>query len=190
MHPRRTSPAEPPERRGLAILVAIALLAIVVAIRSQLRAERTQAGGDAPAVELAMLDGERVALASLRGSVVLLDFWATWCPPCVESLPVVAEVGAELASEGVVTVAVSGDQGRSREEIVRRFLKRHGLESLRVALDDGEVAAAFSVTALPTLVVLGRDGRVVATHQGGADEAELRALVARALEAPPRGESS
>src|SRR5690606_5276221 len=140
-------PAPPPDRTGRWLLVAIGLLALAIAVRAALRPAPAPVGSGPLPLALAMLDGSTLELPSLRGRVVLLDFWATWCTPCVESMPVVERVGRALASRGLVTVAVNGDAGPKREERVRAFLARHGLGGLQVALDDGRVAAACGVTA-------------------------------------------
>ncbi|WP_373045993.1 TlpA family protein disulfide reductase [Vulgatibacter sp.] len=181
-------PRQPRDPWGRLILVAIAVIGVLVAIEWMQRPQLPSAGSDAPRVAFALLDGdEPVDLAAWRGKVVLLDFWATWCPPCVESMPVVHKVAADLADEGVVAVAVNGDDAERREELVRHFLRKHQLEGLSVALDDGSAARAFSVTALPTMVVIGRDGRVAGAHLGALDEATLRALLAPALAASVPG---
>jgi len=178
-----TLPPEPRDPRGRLLLAAIAALLVAVGIVSVGRDGHRlpAAGSDAPTVEIPLLDGGTLDLAALRGKVVVLDFWATWCAPCVESMPVVRKVGEELAGKGVVTVAVNGDDGDRREELVRHFLRRQKLEGLTVALDDGSAARAFEVTALPTLVVIGRDGKVATAHLGAVDEPLLRSLVTATL---------
>ncbi len=142
-------------------------------------------GSEPRAFELSLLDGDKLSLDSLRGKVVLLDFWATWCPPCVASMPVVHRVARDLEASGVVTVAINRDDvaPEKREALIRRFVETHGLDGLQVALDDGEAAGVFRVRALPTLVVLGPDGKVAASHLGGIDEATLRRLLAPIVQA-------
>lgn len=140
-------------------------------------------GMDAPVLSLSLLGGGEERLEDLRGRVVVLDFWATWCPPCVKSLPVVHRVAAELAPSGLVLLAVNRDDGPGREERVKAFLERHGLGDLPVALDDGMAAGSFGVRALPTLVIVGRDGRVQAAHVGAMGEEALRDLFRGALAA-------
>lgn len=180
-------PAEPKDRWGRLILLAIALIAVVATIGYLRRPGLPAAGSDTPQLQLALLDGERVGLDAWHGKVVLLDFWATWCQPCIASMPTVHRVAEDLADEGVIAVAVNGDVSDKREQLVRHFLRKHELEGLRVALDDGSAAEAFSVTGLPTMVVIGRDGKVAATHLGAADEAELRKLLEGALAPTPQG---
>lgn len=178
---RENVPGEPRDRWGRIALIAVLVVAVLISVQALRRPKLPAAGSTVPPLSLAMLDGPPVALESLRGQVVLLDFWATWCPPCVESMPVVERVGRELAPRGVVALAVNRDDAPKREELIRRFLTRHGLEGLRVALDDGTAANAFGITGLPTLIVLDRDGQVAAAHLGSIDEGGLRGLLEKVL---------
>jgi len=135
-----------------------------------------------PDLALPLLEGGETRLEDLRGKVVVLDFWATWCPPCVESLPALGRVTREFSGPDLVTLTVNRDDGPDREAKVRAFLDRRGLSDLAVALDDGRAAGALKVRALPTLVVLDRDGRVAMAHVGAMDEGSLRELFASARE--------
>lgn len=181
-------PTEPRDRWGRIALVAVLVLALLISLQALRRPRLPTPGSEVPPLTLAMLDGPPIELHSLVGDVVLLDFWATWCPPCVESMPVVERVSRELGPKGVVAIAVNRDDAPKREQLVRRFLERHRLDDLQVAMDDGRAAAAFGITGLPTLIVLGRDGQVAATHLGSIDELGLRRLVEKALQAgPPEG---
>lgn len=175
---------EPRDRWGRVVLLAVLLVAVLITMQALRRPKLPTPGTELPHLTLAMLEGPPIELEALKGNVVLLDFWATWCPPCVESMPVVERVSRELAPRGVVAIAVNKDDAPRREALVRHFLEKHGLENLPVALDDGPVASTFGITGLPTLVVLGRDGKVAATHLGSIDEKGLRRLIDRALEAP------
>jgi thiol-disulfide isomerase/thioredoxin len=138
-------------------------------------------GGAAPELSFSLLGGGEAHLDDHRGKVVLLDFWATWCPPCVKSLPVVHRVAQEFGEEDLVTFAVNRDDGRNREALVEAFLARHGIEGLDVALDDGTAAGTLGVRALPTLVLIDREGLVPSVHVGAMGEDDLRALLTRAV---------
>lgn len=168
--------------RGRLIVLLVAVVAglfLLQIARGGLGSHLPRLGSDVPPLEFQLLDGSTVGLESLRGKIVLLDFWATWCPPCVDSMPIVDKVARELEKDGVVTVAVNRDdlEPEKRGALIRRFLERHELQGLQVALDDGSAADAFHVRGLPTLVVLGPDGKVAAAHLGGIDETELRRLI-------------
>ena len=146
-------------------------------------------GKPAPAVTLKLLEGQKqVPLASLKGKVVMLDFWATWCGPCRISMPQVQKIFREYEARGVDAFAVNTDvDARDRDIHVREFMMQNGL-TLPVAIDgdDSKAQDAFGVASLPTLVVLDRQGAVAFSHIGTLNmalERELRAALEAALEA-------
>lgn len=117
----------------------------------------------APDMTLSLLDGDEVALASLRGQVVVLDFWAIWCKPCVMALPLVAAVTRELADKGVAFYAVNERDPRVK---VESFLKEKNLD-VTVALDESAAAGeAFGVDAIPHSVIIDKKGIVRKVHIG------------------------
>lgn len=117
----------------------------------------------APAIKLQPLDGEALDLASLKGKVVVLDFWATWCKPCVMALPVVTQVTTELADQGVVFYAVNQ---RESEDVVRKFLADKGLD-MAVAMDPkGNAGRAFGVDGIPHSVLIDKKGMIRKVHVG------------------------
>lgn len=122
-------------------------------------------GEQAPRFELAMLAGETLALdQTLREhEVVILDFWATWCPPCRRGLPLLDELAKEQAERGVVVYAINL---REDDQTAADYMEREGL-SLPIAFDrDGAVAGEYGVTGIPQTVVIDGDGRVRAVHVG------------------------
>ncbi len=138
----------------------------------------------APDFTVPTLAGDsKVKLSDLRGRVVLLDFWATWCPPCREELPVLQGLYGQFSRHGLVMLAVN--QREDRQE-ARDFLSRQGLDIPVVLDEDGRAAAAYKVTALPTVYLIGKDGAVL-QHWTGYNpngETELRKAIAGALAAP------
>lgn len=119
-------------------------------------------GAAAPAFRLPARTGT-VALDSLRGRVVLVDFWASWCGPCGQSFPWLADLQKRLESRGLTIVAVSLDKSRSAADA---FLARRDAP-FTIAFDPaGVTAEAFGVRAMPTSVLVDRAGRVVRVHPG------------------------
>lgn len=139
-------------------------------------------GKEAPAIKLPLLDGGDFDLAAHKDkNVVVLDFWATWCGPCVQAMPVIDKVAEELAGEGVVLYAVNLQEDA---EAVKSFLAEKMLQ-VNVALDSkGELAQKFGVQAIPQTVLIGRDGTVQVVHVGfsGNLEEELRSELKALLE--------
>lgn len=118
----------------------------------------------APDFALQAADGGRVALSELRGQVVVLNFWATWCAPCRKEMPWFNEAHREYADRGVSIVGVALDERGWRA--VTPFLKQHGIE-YPVVMAGPKTARAFDpVEPLPTTVFLDRSGGIVARHHG------------------------
>jgi peroxiredoxin len=130
-----------------------------------IRQERSPlVGKAAEPVKLSTLNGEEFDLASHIGrNVVMLDFWATWCGPCVQEMPLLTEVAREFAAQGVVLCAVNQ---REDARTVRAFLTRQKLD-IQVALDShGEAANKYDVRGLPTLVLIDKSGIIQSVHVG------------------------
>ena len=117
----------------------------------------------APDFQLPTADGGTVRLADLRGKVVYLDFWATWCPPCRRSFPWMNTLHERYHDQGLVIVAVSLDHSHKNME---RFLGETRPRFI-VAFDrEGEVGDRYHVQAMPTSVIIDREGRIRRIHQG------------------------
>lgn len=114
-------------------------------------------GKDAPAFKLQGLDSKPVALADLKGKVVVIDFWATWCPPCRASLPHLNKLYDAQKEKGVQVFALDEQEDKGD---VETFVKDTKL-TVPVLLDsEGKVGAQYGVTGIPQTVVIGKDGKV------------------------------
>jgi peroxiredoxin len=138
-------------------------------------------GKPAPPVKLDIYAGGKFDLAAQKGKVVILDFWATWCGPCVQALPVISKVAESFADKGVVFYAVNLQEDA---DTVKKFFVDEKLE-VPVLMDlKGETAAAYLAAAIPQTVLVGKDGSVQVVHVGlSADlektlTAELESLLA------------
>jgi len=112
-------------------------------------------GGPAPDFRLENLDGKSISLGDFRGKPVLINFWATWCPPCVSEMPFLQQVYEEWSGKGLVVLAIN--IGESPSE-AKRFLQTHNL-SLTVLLDtEGKTAEKYNITGIPTTFFVDSDG--------------------------------
>jgi peroxiredoxin len=125
---------------------------------------------------LTALDGKTYSLEALRGKVVLLNFWATWCPPCRKELPDLDKLYREFGKQGFVVLAIS-DEGRAT---VEGFLAKQTY-TFPVLLDpDRKVHSAFDVEGIPKNFLFGRDGKLVGQTIDMRTEAQFREMLARA----------
>lgn len=109
--------------------------------------------------------GGRVGLADFRGQVVLVNFWATWCAPCVHEMPSLDRLQARLGPEGLLVMAVSQD--RKGLAAAEPFYREQGLDNLEIFLDPkGDFARAMGVAGLPTTLLLDDQGRIVGALEG------------------------
>ncbi|WP_205519660.1 TlpA family protein disulfide reductase [Pyxidicoccus caerfyrddinensis] len=181
--------APPPPRKGLGTKVVLGLLAalglagvVYLGVMEAQRAKLVPDGTSAPSMVLERHGGGTLKLEELKGQVVMLDFWATWCPPCREEMPSLVKLAKEYEPQGLVFVAASRDDGPRAPRLVEAFMKRT-LPDLQpyVVYASDEVAQAFQVTALPTLYFLDREGKVMDAQRGSMSEDALRRRIERAL---------
>jgi cytochrome c biogenesis protein CcmG/thiol:disulfide interchange protein DsbE len=159
------------------VLVAVALGALVL---SRLPSTSpTAIGSVAPDFTLASLDGEPIRLADLRGRPVIVNFWASWCGPCIEEFPLLRDAAARHEADGL---AVIGVVYRDRAEAAREFMERHG-GTWAAAMDPGEqVATAYGVVGPPETYFIDRDGTIVARNIGQVTAATLDDQLAAIIE--------
>jgi thiol-disulfide isomerase/thioredoxin len=122
-----------------------------------------------------------VSLASLRGRVVVIDFWATWCAPCVLQVPILNEFHAAHRGDGVEVLGVAVDAEGA--EAVGPFVEEHGVR-YPVLLGSESLARDFGALGFPTLFVVGPAGRIETVHIGVIDPETLAAAVAAARATP------
>jgi len=144
--------------RGAAKLAAgLAILTLVAVSGVRWRAgPAPPLSSPAPALRLPGLDGSTTDLAAFRGRVVVLNFWASWCPPCVHEMPSLEGLHRTLGPEGLVVVGVSVDED---EQALRSFVEEQGI-TFPILLDPGgrHAATAYGTLDFPTTFVIDRDG--------------------------------
>jgi len=133
-----------------------------------------------PAPQTAFKDssGKALSLAAFKGRVVLLNFWATWCAPCVREMPTLDSLQARLGDQGLAVVAVSEDTGGLA--VVSPFFKQYRLGNLEIYLDPtGDLSRSFGLKGLPTTLLIDAEGHVVGGLEGPAewDSPDARSLI-------------
>lgn len=149
-------------RRGLWLLAAFAGIALLWLGRGDYTP--ADAGRIAPAYRAPSIDGDTVDLADLRGSVVILNVWATWCRPCVAEMPALQRLHEQLGPDGLSIVAVSVDNAAlvmgDPAAAVRSFVREYGI-TFPVLLDpETRIESAYPVAGLPVTYIIDRDGRI------------------------------
>lgn len=136
-----------------------------------------------PGFELKNLEGETVSLRELQGErLTVIDIWATWCAPCLRSIPALVEMAADFEDHGVRFVGISVDSPRNVAK-VKPFARSLGV-TYPVLLDlNSEVMARLNVVGVPTLIIVDADREIVYLHEGyrPGDDREIRAEIERLL---------
>ena len=162
-------------RRWLYLAAGLGVVALIVI-------EIATAGGNGgvgkPAYPLPtkVLQGPKVTLADLKGKPALINFWASWCPPCREEAPEVARLSRSLHGRA----AVVGIDYTDQEDGGRSFLRRYGWRFPVLSDPNGVYGARYGFSALPTTIVLDSEGRVAATLRGPQSVADFRRELRRA----------
>ncbi len=115
----------------------------------------------APDFTLQSLDGERFRLSETDGKIRLIDFWATWCAPCREEVPMLNDLQADYGDQGLLILAITDEE----TEVVRDFVQEYGVEYLNL-IGTGETAEAYGVLGLPAAYLVDAEGRIVKTFLG------------------------
>lgn len=136
--------------------------------------------GAAPAWMLKNLDGQPVRSTDFKGKVMVVDFWATWCPPCREEIPGYVELQKKYAEKGLVIVGLSLDQ--QGPGVVKSFAQRFGINYPLVMGDEATVEAFGGVEAIPTTFVIDREGRIRHKKVGMMAHDEYEKVIAQLFE--------
>jgi peroxiredoxin len=164
------------------MLIALILFGVGIIVLLQTRNSsfnlsgkpRLGKGVSAPDFTLPGLDGQMVSLADFRGKVVLLNIWATWCPPCVEEMPSMEKLYQTLKAEGFEILAVSMDE--SGAQAVLPFMKKHKLSFPALTDTKGVLKSLYQTTGVPESFIIDKDGIIVEKVIGPRDWASPGAI--------------
>ena len=167
-------------RAILGALVAVALANFYVVLRGPgaSGAGTRGSGAVAPAFAGLLMTGDHASLGDYSGKVVLLDFWATWCLPCVVELPTLDALQRRFAGAGrpFTVLGINSDGEEAQRDRILAFTHEHKL-SYPSFLDDGSIAGKYGVETIPHLVLIDRKGRVQRVYTGRVSESELVGVI-------------
>ena len=155
-------------------ILPFALVAGLLAVASPQPLHATAA----PAWSLKDVSGKTVQLSDFKGKIVILDFWATWCPPCRAEIPNFIALQDKYAKQGVTVVGLSVDQGGLAA--VGPFVTKTKI-NYPVVLGDLDLASTYGVQGLPTTFVIDQQGNIAATHVGGTEPSAFEADIQKLL---------
>jgi peroxiredoxin len=147
------------------IVLIVVLFGILILLQTkgsfyhQSSGPRLAKGLPAPNFSLPGLDGQMVSLADYKGKVVLLNTWATWCPPCVEEMPSMEKLYQELQGEGFEILAVSIDESGAQD--VMPFMKKYKLSFPALIDSKGTIKGLYQTTGVPESFIIDKDGILV-----------------------------
>ena len=159
-------------RRLPLLLLLVALCAPAFA-----QADESKPRDPAPRFNAKTMAGERFSNDSLKGKVVLLQFWTTWCPYCRSEQTLVDRIDRQYADKGLVILAI--DVGESKKT-VKKYLEQNPRTCRIVLTDDTNLAAMYAATAYPIYVVIDADGKIAGIQRGAAGEGALMDLLSDA----------
>jgi peroxiredoxin len=160
------------------ILVGVGIIVLLQTRNSSFNLSgkpRLGKGVPAPDFTLPGLDGQMVSLADYRGKVVLLNIWATWCPPCVDEMPSMEKLYQTLKAEGFEILAVSMDESGARA--VAPFMKKHKLNFPALTDTKGALKSLYQTTGVPESFIIDKDGVIVEKIIGPRDWASPGAII-------------
>jgi peroxiredoxin len=177
--------------------ITVASFAIAMAFSVGIAAQRANAedkitgatgscSADAKAANLSLtlkdIHGRSFVLSDYKGKVVLLDFWATWCPPCRKEIPGFIELYNSYRPRGLVVIGVSMDDSTAD---IKKFARRYKMNyPILLGAGRDDLAPAFGELPLPTAFVIGRDGRICGKHDGLTPKEDFEREIVALLEVP------
>jgi peroxiredoxin len=166
------------------VVVVTAIGYLLIGRNNSVHAEGTAPGlppsaaaGTAPAFTLNDIHGKSVSLADFKGKVVVLDFWATWCPPCRREIPDFVSIQKEYEERGVQIVGIALDELPK----VQAFAKDNGMNYPVLMGDDGVVARYGGVEGIPTTFIIDRSGKIVERFEGFRPRSTFVDVITRLL---------
>lgn len=160
---------------GLAIFMAAAGAMIAILFGGVGNSGPTGPGGQAKAFAGKSTGGAEIRLEDYAGQVVVLDFWATWCPPCREKIPEIMAIQKDFHDDGVRVIGISGDRS---VEVLADYERKHEINFPTIYEGADAILRNYEIRAFPTIMVIDKGGQIVFRGHGG----DVRDAVQKALE--------
>jgi peroxiredoxin len=149
--------------RVLLALLAVLFGTFLYTIRHSFEQRIVEAGDSAPSFAITTDSGKQITKSDFGGKLLVLNFWATWCPPCVEEMPSLNEFARQVSKDGVVVLGVSIDQN---EQTYKQFLQQNRLAFETARDPEADIAADYGTFKWPETYVINSEGKVVEKHIG------------------------
>ena len=162
-------------RSELTLLLIVAASAIFAGCVFAKSPADSKAKEPAPRFNATTTAGEKFNNGSIKGKVVLLEFWTTWCTYCEVELPFVERLNEEFGGKGLIILAVNVGESK---KTVKKYLEQHPRKTRIVLTDNTNLAAMYAAKSYPIYVVIDREGNIAGTQDGAGGESALRDLVA------------
>ena len=144
--------------KALRVGILLLTVALVAVVASTLRDRLVVAGDRAPGFEVTTESGRKISVDNFGGRLLVVNFWATWCPPCINELPSLNAMAAELKGNGVVVLGISVDKDKAAYD---KFLKKVKL-NFETSRDPGaDISAEYGTFKYPETYVISREGKVL-----------------------------
>ena len=145
---------------------ALLLVGLCFVVADALRERLVSVGDLAPGFSLTTDGGRKISSSDFGGKILVVNFWATWCPPCIDELPSLQAMAQQMAPKGVVVLGVSVDKN---EAAYKRFLQQAGIRFATARDAEADISAEYGTFKYPETYVIDRDGKVRQKHIGPRD---------------------
>jgi len=169
----------------LVALVAVLIMVLALVVQSSCSGDEAShksgkskqtsgSEGNAPNFKLTLLDGRVVELKSLRGKIVVIDFWATWCPPCRITLPLMNKVYKKTRGKDVEVFGISTDRVSSQK--VKEFVKKNRISMPILHDRNGTVSRKYGIRGIPAMFIIDKQGNIHDKHVGADRSLDKKVL--------------